>query len=1032
MIAIKPKKMIKQIVSDIKIYPIVFVVGAGVSIQAGIPLVRQLRNILWKIVGDDKVIIDAIKKETGSIEWDTKKIINDDNIFKVFDVIEKYPNLVREFQKEFSIINNREDKSPTDFHRGLAWLIHEGYVLAVVSLNWDSMIEDAWKMKYGTVLSYELIKPHGSVLLPDKEWVLPNQPGRISDEEERKLGKLIDGNIIQLVIAGYSERDATFVERCIKPIENISETYRVLPKCDSIALDANKFMNVLVSEIKFGSKSNRGWEQVIFDNQQGIEYAILGGGLNENNVEECPKLSFFQEAYNKLKRLNYLDIVGPSGTGKSLTAFQVARQFLIEGYEVLKCKDNIEIDIPSCFRKTLLIVDNAHNKLELVKSLRKIVNDKICLICIFTRDLSKDYVESLNRVEISSKEAKNSIYDYYLQNRNLIEPILKKINPQIGNDLSGNKRPFIYWLERAKNEKTPYMFNYILRNEPEKIKEVYEYLEELKYDKCVFIIAIYQVLNSDSNISLKALEGIISRTGYHEINTKNIKKNLCDERSILKFEPVNKFKFIHIYSAINFLIKFILTSRENQSYARKIFVIIFEDKKYNMLGFVWLINNLFTLHPPYNTEFSRLGLFSEEEIELLYQTVLDRIEDKYSMIALERLEQHISQTNIIDENLAKIIEKMNNLGIDEYYSASLYLNNCINKIHSSNSHMLEQISDNLNYVKIMNDFNISSLSDLYGFGSFFDRLVFKANEKYINCITNRVDTHYLVSKLHAMEVEDFFGVTLCVGVFKEINKKFSALVIDSCLNSLKKYNQTNILKTWSNIDDHYWLKNIFDYSMYDSDDISSLSDNRYVKEYIDSINTNRMCHEIEEVDANDIYAFEDLLRFIYVKNQIRFDEIVVGLSIDKINSNIHKFWNTEIADKFLIAIGHSKVGKQLCAAIIDQNIQFIEEFDSVPILYCSDNFIINQLKLESIKLFSRYTDEVSFRAICRIIQLNEQLGIKVMERYKTEICKNLSPDRNLKRIGFEDSDMYIKECVVQFKEIFIKTIGNIVVSYLAE
>jgi hypothetical protein len=45
-------------------------------------------------------------------------------------------------------------------------------------------------------------------------------------------------------------------------------------------------------------------EYYSFDNQQGIESAILGLGLNQNNVEACPKLKIFEEAINRISLVN--------------------------------------------------------------------------------------------------------------------------------------------------------------------------------------------------------------------------------------------------------------------------------------------------------------------------------------------------------------------------------------------------------------------------------------------------------------------------------------------------------------------------------------------------------------------------------------------------------------------------------------------------------------------------------------------------------------------------------------------------------
>lgn len=43
-------------------------------------------------------------------------------------------------------------------------------------------------------------------------------------------------------------------------------------------------------------QDEQSWDLISFNNQQGIEGAILGIGLNQNYVEACPKLNIFEEA----------------------------------------------------------------------------------------------------------------------------------------------------------------------------------------------------------------------------------------------------------------------------------------------------------------------------------------------------------------------------------------------------------------------------------------------------------------------------------------------------------------------------------------------------------------------------------------------------------------------------------------------------------------------------------------------------------------------------------------------------------------
>lgn len=63
-------------------------------------------------------------------------------------------------------------------------------VTGVLSLNWDTLLETSFRRRYGfwpSSTEFDFWKPHGDCADASTEWVLPHQPGVISDAIAQKV-----------------------------------------------------------------------------------------------------------------------------------------------------------------------------------------------------------------------------------------------------------------------------------------------------------------------------------------------------------------------------------------------------------------------------------------------------------------------------------------------------------------------------------------------------------------------------------------------------------------------------------------------------------------------------------------------------------------------------------------------------------------------------------------------------------------------------------------------------------------------------
>jgi len=118
-------------------------IGSGVSTGAGIPtgwaVVEDLLNKLVAAHGGDEPddLFDWYKKKYG------EEARYDDIIGELADSKEERRALLEDYFEASEEERDAGDKTPTDAHRAIAWLVDEGYVDVVITTNFDRLLERA-------------------------------------------------------------------------------------------------------------------------------------------------------------------------------------------------------------------------------------------------------------------------------------------------------------------------------------------------------------------------------------------------------------------------------------------------------------------------------------------------------------------------------------------------------------------------------------------------------------------------------------------------------------------------------------------------------------------------------------------------------------------------------------------------------------------------------------------------------------------------------------------------------------------------
>lgn len=323
----------------------VAVVGAGLSLAARYPDTENLVPLVWDALDSDGPARSALAQTLGTDDQSAKSMVGDDvtALRLAWSTIAGSAAARRRFQQAFVALDRERAAQTSIPHEALARLLHEGSVELVISFNWDSALERAYERLYGTALPEgTLLKPHGDVARPDEPWILPNEDGVVTGEVQARVAALVEEHPRTLLIVGYSGNDAAVVGQLIAPLSErwrVSRISRSAQGADDVAGTAADVLAALAQPAA-DREAASAWGVVTFSHQRGIEAALMGHRLGPQDVDACPHLPVAAAVRDSLRRTHAVVLNGDSGSGKSISAYQVARDLAQEGYEVLRLRDS--------------------------------------------------------------------------------------------------------------------------------------------------------------------------------------------------------------------------------------------------------------------------------------------------------------------------------------------------------------------------------------------------------------------------------------------------------------------------------------------------------------------------------------------------------------------------------------------------------------------------------------------------------------------------------------------------------------------
>jgi len=494
---------------QIRSYGAVTVLGAGLS-AARFPMTTQLRSLLWHAIDAVPAARDGLAATLG-IAGTAKEMIGQDSdaVDSAWRLVERDPAVRTAFQRAFARLD--ADREPSAAHYALARLVHAGLVEYVVSFNWDTALERASEQLFGTSLTGRrdlLAKPHGDAAQPDVPWVLPHQEGVVPQDVIDHVAELSAERPRALLVVGYSGSDEVVVSQLLTPAAGRWPVIRVGPSAtgdEAVTGTADDVVPALADALDAPIELP-GWRWVTFTRFRDLSAALLGYRLGPQDVNACPELPVAKLVADRLRQARFAAMVGDSGSGKSITAFQVARRLNKEGWAVVElaqpgiASSGTIRTFEAVRGPVLAVVDDAQAlSPDVVAQFERAASGDHAVLVVST-----ERPAGQERVTVSATRAVAALERHCLNREEEVTRLVAEIDDRVGH--GAMREPLRRRLESAKSADYPWQFMYVLSGGERRIGAALDSLAADGDSALLFgILAAAQLLSLDAGASLDYL-----------------------------------------------------------------------------------------------------------------------------------------------------------------------------------------------------------------------------------------------------------------------------------------------------------------------------------------------------------------------------------------------------------------------------------------------------------------------------------------------------------------------------------------------
>lgn len=586
------EESLQDAASLVRAYGAVAIVGAGVSVEAGYPMLPQFLPLLRNSLLEDSKCREDLGKEFEPFVNGISSTLDSDELKLIYDSISRHPKARGALQRAFALRDHEQtERGGSWYMTDLAQLLHSRSIVAVLSLNWDTQLEAAYEREYGRRLEADggwLTKPHGDARKPDDPWVLPFQPSNLSPKILEKVRDLANNRVRVLLMMGYSGQDEEIVSKIIEPLADHWKVVRIGPglKAPDISMTASEAIPRL--RILLGDeKQKEGWEYVRFSPSNGLVHALSGRGLLPGDAQDCPSVPEVDRIVRELRVNRSAYLLGDSGSGKSLIAYQAALKFSHDGWEVARLRPGGTGTLDNFPHPTLAIVDDAQARPEAeIRLIYESANERSAVLVI-----SNEQILGIDAtVKVASKRSVSVLAEWVRKNIDTVKPLVMSLDKDVGDGYLDT--PFEQRIDQAEEQADrPWTFNFILTGGWRRAREEMASLQEASdADLVLFAVSAGQLVSADVGLDEKDLLQILVRAG---ISDSDFGAGLQRLRSMKLVLDGARLKCPHLgYAAV--VVRYICDRPDDPRWGMigKIIEGIFDSGDRKMLGCNWLLFEL--------------------------------------------------------------------------------------------------------------------------------------------------------------------------------------------------------------------------------------------------------------------------------------------------------------------------------------------------------------------------------------------------------------------------------------------------------
>ncbi|NIL90217.1 hypothetical protein RhoFasSB10_02538 [Rhodococcus fascians] len=487
----------------------VAIVGAGLSIGSRFPATQGLTSLLWNGLDADVAARSTLADNLGRSDAEAKLLVGDAwaDVELAWAAVACNAGARARFQNQFAELDRERSAQPSMAHEALARLIHSGVIECVVSLNWDTALEQAYRRLYGTSLPEGLLfKPHGDAARPSQPWTLPHESGVVSADVLATIARLRAAHARALLVVGYSESDWVVVEELVRPLDRSWRTFRVGPHATAVD-DLNATAEVVLPLLaeKYALREERSaWHTVTYAGKRGVESWLAGQRLGPQDVDCCPELDEVETVRQSLRHERAVVLNGPTGSGKSICAYQALKSLTIDGYEVLRLRDNARktgvrswlTELATFPHRKVLFIDDAQDlSADAVRELAEAATPQMLVLIV-----GIDHVAGgVRTIHLSTLRAVTRLAQFVREEREMLFPHIRALDDNVGT----HPRDFHFdnRIEVAEHQKTTWQFVYVLTGAWRRVRrEALELRDRDRADLALAAVAVSQVAGVDSGV----------------------------------------------------------------------------------------------------------------------------------------------------------------------------------------------------------------------------------------------------------------------------------------------------------------------------------------------------------------------------------------------------------------------------------------------------------------------------------------------------------------------------------------------------